>query len=159
MRRKRYTSNLWSPWSTTTHHCARMLNSQQYLWIVRSASGSVGWGQSRCCDRKLLTWSRCKDRERDHLRHSCKTRMNAGSDCRRTNDCSVEERLIERHLFMSFLRQMWNWGFDQCLCFPHSAAPHLIELHTNYSYVQIFNFNEYLIYSRLKLVFFTLDLF
>ncbi len=39
-----------------------MLNSQQYLCTVRSESGSVGRGQSRCCDRKLLTWSRCKDK-------------------------------------------------------------------------------------------------
>lgn len=46
----------------TTHHCAHMHSSQQFLWIVRSASGPVGWGQSRYCDRKLLTWSRCKDK-------------------------------------------------------------------------------------------------
>lgn len=38
LQRKQYNFNLLSLWTTSTHYCAHMLNTQQYLWLVRSAS-------------------------------------------------------------------------------------------------------------------------
>lgn len=87
-----------------------MLNSQQYLYIVRTASGSVGWGQRRCRDRKLLTWSRCEDKRPPP------TQLEHVDDCRHAQDTGWlcwRERCRETFVHVSFCRsasQMQDWG-------------------------------------------------
>lgn len=63
------------------HHWA--LTLKIYLWI--SSSRSIWWGQCWCCDRKLLTWSRCKDKRPPP------------TQLRRVDDCSNNCRLRREH--------------------------------------------------------------
>lgn len=81
-----------------TNHWA--LTRKIYLWI--SSSRSIWWGQCWCCDRKLLTWSRCKDKR------SPPTQLQTVDDC--SNNCRhIQEHCENKEVLISLVfNGKWN---------------------------------------------------
>lgn len=83
---------------STIHHWA--LTLKIYLWI--SSSRSVWWGQCWCGDRKLLTWSRCKDKRPPP------TQLQTVDDC--SNNCRhIQEHWGDKEVLISLVfKGKWN---------------------------------------------------
>lgn len=80
------------------HHWALTLK----IYLCISSSSSVWWGQCWCCDRKLLTWSRCKDKRPPP------TQLQTVDDC--SNNCRhVQDRCEDEEVPISLIfKGNWN---------------------------------------------------